>query len=413
MRFVLYILCVVLLFSCNTKKEVPQNGSFQGETLGYPVFEKPKVQLPYKKQNLVDFKNTNLPILEVYFKDYWQANKVSGGLLVAKNGEIIFEKYQGFADKEKNKSITPETPMHLASISKVLTATAVLRLIQGGKLRLDQSVSDVLPAFPFKKITVRDLLNHRSGLQNYAYFKPHKKFWREGKVKTNEDILEYLANGLSEIHNQPNKKFSYCNTNYALLALIIEKITGESYPVVMQKMVFEPFGMENTFVYDYKKPREVSKSYTFRGQLWPESDLDAIYGDKNIYSTPRDLLKLDRAMYADNYLTPELKELMKKGYSNEKKGVKNYGLGIRMMQWDTGEKLLYHNGWWHGNYTTFVHAEQDTLTIVALGNQRNRAVYSAFSLAGVLGKYPVSLEKVKNINLKNENQKDSLTLQAQ
>ncbi|MRI64367.1 class A beta-lactamase-related serine hydrolase [Ornithobacterium rhinotracheale] len=413
MRLIFYTLCVALLFACNSKNDAKLPADTPNEPLPYPVYAKPEVNLPYNSRILSKFKRVKKPYLEAFYKDYWQANKVSGGLLVAKNGEIIYEKYLGFSDKEKNKALNKDTPIHLASISKVLTAVAVLRLVQEDKLKLDQFVSHVLPAFPYKDVTIRDLLTHRSGLQNYAYFKPHKRFWREEKMKSNHDVLEYLANGLSKAYNQPNKNFSYCNTNYALLALIIEKVTGERYPVVMQKMVFEPFGMNHTFVFDYKNPREVSKSYTFKGQLWPESDLDAIYGDKNIYSTPRDILQLDRAMYADNFLTPKLKNLMKQGYSNERKGVKNYGLGIRMMQWDSGEKLLYHNGWWHGNYTTYVRGEQDTLTIIALGNQRNRSVYSAFSLAGVLGKYPVSLEKVKNANLLNESQKDSLTLQPE
>ncbi|MCK0204601.1 serine hydrolase domain-containing protein [Ornithobacterium rhinotracheale] len=412
MRLIFYTLCVALLFACNSKSDATSPVGSK-EALSYPVYAKPDVKLPYNKKALAAFKREKKSYLDAFYKNYWEANKVSGGLLVAKNGEIIYEKYIGFSDKEKNKALTQDTPIHLASISKVLTGVAVLRLVQENKLKLDQLVSNVLPAFPYKDVTIRDLLTHRSGLQNYAYFQPHKRFWREDKMKTNYDVLEYLANGLCQVHNQPNRNFSYSNTNYALLALIIEKVTGESYPIAMQKMVFEPFGMNHTFVFDYKNPREVSKSYTFKGELWPESDLDAIYGDKNIYSTPRDILKLDRAMYADNFLTPELKTLMKKGYSNEKEGVKNYGLGIRMMQWDSGDKLLYHNGWWHGNYTSYVRGEQDTLTIVALGNQRNRSVYSAFSLAGVLGKYPVDLEKVKNAHLLNESHRDSLTLQAE
>ncbi|QAR30298.1 class A beta-lactamase-related serine hydrolase [Ornithobacterium rhinotracheale] len=412
MRLIVFTLCATLLFACSAKTDAPVlNDSSQG--VSYPTFEKPLVNLPYNPSNLAKFKQEKQPYLQAFFRDYWEANQVSAGLLVAKNGEIIFEKYLGQADKAANEDLMQDTPIHLASISKVLTAVAILRLVQAGKLKLEQPVYSLLPAFPYKEVTVRDLLTHRSGLQNYAYFKPHKKFWREGKMKTNYDVLEYLANGLSQTYSLPNKNFSYCNTNYALLALIIEKVTGERYPIAMQKMVFEPFGMNHTFVFDYKNPREVSKSYTFKGELWPESDLDAICGDKNIYSTPRDILQLDRAMYADNFLTPELKKLMKQGYSNERRGVKNYGLGIRMMQWDSGEKLLYHNGWWHGNYTTYVRGEQDTISIIALGNQRNRSVYSAFSLAGILGKYPVGLEKIKNTHSLNENPNDTINLQAE
>ena len=112
-------------------------------------------------------------------------------------------------------------------------------------------------------------------------------------------------------------------------------------------------------------------------------------------------------MYAKEFLKQKWKKQMKKGYSYEKKGVKNYGLGLRMMEWETGEKLLYHNGWWHGNYTTYVRGEADTITIIALGNKQNRSIYSAFSLAGLFGNYPVIMEKETKLA---ENNADSVKI---
>jgi hypothetical protein len=104
---------------------------------------------------------------------------------------------------------------------------------------------------------------------------------------------------------------------------------------------------------------------------------------------------------------------MKQGYSYEKKGVKNYGLGLRMMEWESGEKLWYHNGWWHGNYTTYVRGENDSISIIALGNRQVKSVYSSFSLIGLLGDYPVVLEQNPNIAKNNiaKLSEDSLSLE--
>lgn len=390
----LFILGLLFLFvtSCSGKKDTHNNTQIKKDSVAYPVYDKPEFSLPYNKKQLADFKNSHQSGIDSFYNKYWLANNVSGGMLIAKNGQIIFEKYQGFADKKTQTQITKDTPIHLASISKVLTAVAILKLVEQDKIKLDEFVSHILPEFPYKDITVRDLLTHRSGLQNYAYYKTNDQFWIEGKTKTNKDILKYISKGLSETYNKPNHNFSYCNTNYALLALIIEKITRDTYSNAMQNMVFKPFGMEHTFVFNIKDSAKVSKSYTFRGDEWKMTDLDAIYGDKNIYSTPRDLLQLDKAMYSKNFLNEKLRTLMKKGYSNEHEGIKNYGLGIRMMEWNPNQKLLYHNGWWHGNNTTYARSEKDTITLIALGNKKSRAIYSTFSLMGLLSDYPLGFK---------------------
>ena len=94
----------------------------------------------------------------------------SGGFIVVKNGRILFEDYRGFSNTKTGEKITASTPIHLASVSKVLTSTAILRLVQQDNIMLDQKVTDWLPSFPYKNTTIRTLLNHRSCLQNYANF---------------------------------------------------------------------------------------------------------------------------------------------------------------------------------------------------------------------------------------------------
>ena len=119
--------------------------------------------------------------------------------------------------------------------------------------------------------------------------------------------------------------------------------------------------------------------------------LDHVYGDKNIYSTPRDLLKFDNARNASNFLSTALLKEMCKGYSYESKGIKNYGLGIRMREWETGQKLYYHNGWWHGNTSSYITMPKEHAVIIALSNKFNRKTYQLKKLSVLFGDYPFTL----------------------
>lgn len=401
MKNTLVIGLIFLLFShCSEKNEMPIDQEFEHEdSLNLPHFPYMNYDLNFDNPKLSQKKfEENQRFIQMFFEDYWQQRNVSGGLLVAKNGQIIYENYRGYAVQETKDTLTADTPLHIASISKVLTALAVLKLVESDALKLDQLVSNFYSAFPYKNITLRDLLNHRSGLPNYAYFEHHPKYWDTSKVLNNENVLEALVHKVSEPYSAPNQNFSYSNTNYALLALIIEKVTDLPYPEAMKYIVFDPLQMNNTFVFDIENAEGVSQSYTHRDVRWDFDFLDNIYGDKNIYSTPGDLFKMDKAMYAPEFLSSKLKNLMKQGYSYEKEGIKNYGLGIRLMEWDSGEKLWYHNGWWHGNYSTYVRAESDTISIIALGNRQVKSLYDAFNLVGVLGDYPILLKpEMQNI----------------
>jgi CubicO group peptidase (beta-lactamase class C family) len=312
----------------------------------------------------------------------------SGGFIVVKNGRILYEDYKGYANTRTGQKIDKNTPIHLASVSKVLTCTAILRLVQQDNIMLDQKVTDWLPDFPYKSTTIRTLLNHRSGLQHYANFPGlMKKRWDKRKILTNQDIFNLLVQNKFRLVTPNDTHFDYCNTNYVILALIIEKATGVNYRRAMQELVFKPLGMDNTFVFDYDKDRETaSKSY--RGNtIFPWDQFDNLYGDKNIYSTPRDLVKFDMGCYSPNFIKPELLEEAYFGYSAGKvaKPIKDYGLGMRMRFLPpNGEKMVYHNGWWHGNNTSFVPVKKDTVTVVCLGNKYSNRPYSTLSMVSSL-----------------------------
>ncbi len=332
-------------------------------------------------------------IIQEYFNKTLGSQQFSGSFLVAQNGQIIFEKYQGFSNYETGKKINSRTAIHLASVGKVLTATAIMRLVQIKILKLDQLVQFILPKFPYDAVTVRMLLNHRSGVPKYANFSSIDSVWNTQNTLTNQAILDLLSKHKFPLDFKPDTKFTYNNSNYALLALIIEKLTAKSFSVAMRDLVFDPIGMRNTFVMRLKKDSAyISQSYKSNYSKIPFDFLDAIYGDKNIYSTPHDLILFDMAFYNNKFISEDLKKEIYKGYSYEKYGIKNYGLGIRLKEWETGQKIFYHNGWWHGNNSCYVTLKKEKVTIIVLSNIYSRKVYDAIRLSSIFGDYPFELE---------------------
>lgn len=312
--------------------------------------------------------------------------------LVAKNGKIIYEKYEGYANKEKNILNSPETPLHIASVTKVFTASAILKLIDAKKIGLDDSFSKYFPEFPHTDVTIRTLLNHRSGLKKYNYFCDKDEVWGRSKMLTNKDLLTVFATKNIAKDYKNDVHFSYNNTNYVLLALLIEKITGMPYREAMKKIIFEPLEMKNTFVADETIPDSIlTPSYKGNYNKFPVDFLDHTCGDKNIYSTPRDLLKFDNARNAPHFLSKKLLKEVYTGYSYEKKGIKNYGLGIRMREWETGQKLYYHNGWWHGNTASYTTLQKEKVVIIALSNKFTRQTFQMKRLSALFGDYPFPL----------------------
>jgi CubicO group peptidase (beta-lactamase class C family) len=335
-----------------------------------------------KKKSIASFYNSN-----------WSLKSPNGGFLVAQNGQIIFEKYDGYANYKSKAPMTNTTALHIASVSKVITATAVLKLVSANKLNLEQKVNTILKKFPYPDVTIKTLLNHRTGIRNYAYFTEKKGVWDRHKILTNQDILTIMATKGIDLEFKTDTRFSYCNTNYAILALVIEKITAMTYKDAMEEIIFKPLGMKDTYVFDYKKDKKTATaSYRANFSLINMDYLDAIYGDKNIYSTPRDLLKFDDGRNSPNFLDPKLLKLAYIGYSNERRGIKNYGLGIRMINWPSGKDFYFHNGWWHGNTAAYITLPDEKVTIIALSNRFDRRTYKVKNLAALFGDYPFQLD---------------------
>lgn len=352
-----------------------------------------------KEKNLYEVKFSKLSekykedkklAVEDYYKSYIDKGGFSGGFLVAKNGEIIYEDYQGYSNFEEKEKITKETPMHVASVGKVITAVSVLRLADKNMLDLDQKVNTILEGFPYSTITIRNLLSHRSGIPYYGHFTEKAGVWDRKKTITNKDVLELLSTKGIKLDFTPDTRFTYSNTNYVLLALIVEKITKKPFKEALDGLIFTPLKMKNTFVFDdMTKKNEVTQSYYANNKRMHWDYLDGTYGDKNIYTTPRDLLKLDIALYSDEFLSKKMKEQMFKGYSYEKSGQNNYGLGLRMIEPNgDGDLYTFHNGWWRGNKTSYITIRKDSATIICFNNKNSSLAYKTKALAKEFGNFP-------------------------
>jgi len=172
-----------------------------------------------------------------------------------------------------------------------------------------------------------------------------------------------------------------------LLALLVERVTGIKFPAFMKQTFFVPLQMKNTFVYQPTDTAKPALSYDWRGRLIPLNHLDGVYGDKNIYTTPQDLFTWDRALSCNKIFTPETLVQAYTPYSNEKAGIRNYGLGWRMNIFPDGKKMIYHNGWWHGSNAAFIRLLDESATIIVIGNKFNRSIYHAKILSKLFGAY--------------------------
>jgi CubicO group peptidase (beta-lactamase class C family) len=317
-----------------------------------------------------------------FYNKYLAGRGFNGAILVAKKGRVIFEAYHGFFNLRKKDSLTPHSAFHLASVSKTFTAMATLKLAQMGKLDLNEDLKKFFPGFPYDNVTVKLLLSHRSGLPNYIYFM-QKLGWDTHQFCSNEDVLSYLIKYRPNPSGNANTHFEYCNTNYALLGLIIEKVSGMRYADFLQKEFFTPLHMNDTYVFNINDTATAMPSYDWRGRPEKLMFLDTGFGDKNIYSTPEDLLKWDQAMYTNEIFNKQTLEEAYTPYSNEKPGIRNYGYGWRMNVYPDGRKIIYHNGWWHGNNAAFIRMIQDSVTIIVLGNKYDRAIYQAKKMSEI------------------------------
>ncbi len=332
------------------------------------------VQLAYSDSNARDWQ----PIkerLDSFYRTQTRAG-FNGSVLIGYKGKILFERYYGYANREAGEMLTPNSSNQLASVSKTFTGAAILYLNEKKYLDINDPVDHYLKSFPYSGITLKMLLSHRSGLPDYTHWVLNYR--KDAKTPIyNETMLALMAANKPKLDFKPDTRFKYSNTNYATLALVIEEVTGMAYKTFLRKYFFDPLGMKHTYVFD---PADgfvpgTTVSYKANWAREPIMFADGVYGDKGIYSTVEDMYRWDQSFYSQKLLSNETMELAYGPCSMEKPGIKNYGLGWRMLCYPDGYKVIYHNGWWHGNNNCFYRFIKDNFTIVVLGNKYTGSIY--------------------------------------
>lgn len=270
------------------------------------------------------------------------------------NGERIWSKSVGFKSLERYDPLSNQDAYQLASVSKQFTAIAILILKERGQLQLDDLVSQYLPDFVYTGITIRHLLQHTSGLPNYMQIL--EVHWKLSDLPDNNEMLGLLYRKKLPIHFKPGTRFEYSNTGYAVLASIIEKVSGKRYADFMQEEIFSKAGMQDAFVFHGSDTLDRVTGYHQVGKkLKPvKRDVsDGIIGDKNIFASLNDMIAWYKAL-RDNTLISE--ETTQEAFTQGrlKNGMRiPYGMGFRIKQ-TAGTKIVYHQGLWNGFRTSFV-----------------------------------------------------------
>src|SRR6478736_615491 len=313
--------------------------------------------------------------------------KFNGNVLVAKNGVVVYQKSFGLANYDTGEKLNDSSLFELASVSKQFTAMGIMKLKESGLLSYDDDIRKYLPAIPYEGMTVRHLLTHTSGLPEYEqlFVKPN---WDSTKIVFNNDIIALLAKVKPPVLFAPGEKWEYSNTGYALLASIIEAVSGKSYGEFLAENIFKPLNMTRTRTYNTRRStHEIIPNYAYgfvysdRLQKYSLPDslseyyfvitLDGIEGDGIVNSTTGDLFKWNEALYTDKLIKPESLEEAFTPVKLNNDSTYHYGFGWGIETAPTG-RVVVHTGSWPG-YRTFIKRYLDTKDcIIVLSNNESR-----------------------------------------
>ncbi len=314
----------------------------------------------------------------------------SGQILVAKKDSVLYEKYKG-------KNVNNHTAFDLASVAKTFTAMAILKMAEEKKINLSDDLTKYLPSFPTNGISIKMLLSHTSGLDDYLKVLQASSDFDKSNMLSNADLLQYIVDNKAKMQvAKPGSGFSYSNTNFAMLALVIEKISGLSYGNYLSSTFFKPLKMEDTYVFSNATAKTATPSYYKNGKAYDIKFLDFIYGDKNIYTTVKDMMKWDKALRDGKIFNKESIALAYTPSSTLVADQSNYGLGWRILLVPNGKKIIYHNGWWHGNRSVFIRLLDEDAVIVILSNSSFTSISNSRKLADLFGQYKQTGRNVVN-----------------
>ncbi len=319
---------------------------------------------------------TNETVVDALFHDFDQTNAPGAAVTVIRDGKPLFAKGYGLADLEKKIPCTTNTNFRLASLTKQFTAMSVLILAEQGKLSLEDHLPRFFPEFPEygKAIALHHLLTHTSGLPDYEDHIP------QGTTipLSDRDVL-FILRHQSKTDFPPGSQFHYSNSSYALLALIVENVSGKTFPAFVKEKIFDPLGMTNSIVYVAGLSSVPNRAYGYANgksgwEFCDQSVTSAILGDGGIYSSVADLFKWDQALYTEKLISLKMLADGFTAYSSQSdfKG-SSYGYGWYVGKFRDMERI-WHYGSTCGFSTKIERFPRRKLSVIVLTNRRNAEI---------------------------------------
>lgn len=316
---------------------------------------------------------------------------LNGSILVAENGKPIYQKTFGYANFTTKQLLNNQTVFELASVSKQFTAMAIMQLHEKKKLNYDDDIKKYFPLIPFDGISIDNLLHHTSGIPDFLGW--DEKMVDVSHANYNKDILAAIIKNKPAVNFKHGEQFSYSNTNYVLLALIVEKVSGMTFADYVGKNIFAPLNMSDTYVYPQRSVSQKLKNYAYgylydpaRGRFIISDSImgnryqyyfDGVAGPYGISSTTGDLLKWDQALYTDKLISKEEQELaylpskLNNGKPAALSGL-SYGFGWLILPFDESTGKIYmHSGGYPGYMTIISRYPDKNKTIIILTNTYN------------------------------------------
>ena len=333
--------------------------------------------------------------LDAIFSPLVGANSPGFAVLIRKNGQTVFQRGYGVREFGKPAKIDAQTNFRLASCSKQFTAMSIMLLVHDGKLRYDETLAEIFPDFPVygKSITIRNLLNHTSGLLDYenlmeAFEKQNGKRWSDKNQIQDSEVFDLLKHA-DKTEFAPGTKWSYSNSGYVMLGLVVAKASGKSFPDFLKERIFSPLKMERTLAFVKGKNQIANRAFgnSKINSEWTETDqssTSATLGDGGIYSNVQDLAKWDAALANHTLLSeaemqPALTPFKISGAAqivlpdDATNAMKNnpsveYGFGWFLDPYQN-HRRMWHYGDTQGFHTYIARFLDDDLAIIVLCNR--------------------------------------------
>lgn len=343
--------------------------------------------------------------MEEYMDKQAKVNDFGGTVLVMRNDSVLVKKAYGLANYEWNVKNTTDTKFVLASITKYITAIAIMQLVERDKLSLDDKLNTFFADYPNgEKVTIHMLLTHTSGMPL-----DFDELYMESATLTKDSAIVLIKK--KPYLFEPGTNCKYSNVGYFLLSQIIEKVSGETYEAFLQKNIFEKAGMANSGVCNNDSiiAKRANIYYRNAGSyvLNPFINWSLNTGHDGIYSTIDDLYKLDRALYGQTLLSEDSKSKMATQYNKKYADggfFDSYGYGILINPYyNHNHYLLTHSGGFVGTMTTFDRYPKDNVFVVVLSNNQSESHMISYGLAGILFNKPVEMP-YKHVAVKIEGQ---------